>query len=612
MSYGNHAPHSGDITDIDVHTIADSKLRLAQTFNPAIMPSDLIYDTSARPNCSTVTIDDLGGPQPQPGNCHFLMAKVPLPNGDYYTVESRHRTADGYEASAPTDGVVVHYVFAVSPNNNEFAFVCQAGTDLPTTLCPQQFPEQNDPGYSFSLVPGGAATFADILNHVAVTAVQDTSTGYVVSIPPPPTVTSIDPTHGQDVTPSSPSYQVHIYGNHFTGATAVYFGEFQAMDNSGNIGPGQGFTIDSDTQITAWNPGSDGGDPAHVQVITPSGYSTVSAADVFTFDDPPITVQSGLTITSISPSSGSVAGGQTVTVRGSGFKPQDGSYTFNGFTMFDLFGFGGVRNIQVIDDTTATFVTGAATYGQTVHVVAVARTSSGTAYSQPSSADLYTYTGPSRPDTPTVTSVQPNTGPADGGNSSTVVITGTNLATAGDVQFGDLNSAYEFDPLAGQITVGGGDVPPVPWGYSGPPTPADVVVVTDAVYTSPLTLADQYVYTGSGSSLDLLGISEYTSVLDAANPTVASAKAAPPVITSLSSNVGNIAGGEKIIIHGSGFTGTTAVRFGRLTTSQFTVDSDRQLTVIVPPGRPGGVQITIVTSHGRSVARRGGRFGYHF
>jgi len=618
MSYGNHATYVGDITDIDVHTIADNKMRLAQSFNSSIMPSELVYDTSSRPDCSSVTIDYLGGSQPQPGTCHFLMAKIPLPNGDYYTVESRHRTADGYEASAPTDGVVVHYVFAQSPNpdnGDEFAFVCQAGADLPSKLCPQAFPAAGQPGYSFSLAPGGSAAFSDMLNHVSITAVQDTGTGYVVSIPPPPTVTSIDPMHGQDVGPGGAQpYQVHIYGAHFTGATAVYFGEFQAMDNNGDIGPGQGFTVDSDSEITAWNPGSDGGDPAHLQVITASGYSTISSADVFTFDDPPLTLQPGLTITSITPSSGSVAGGQTVTVKGSGFMPQGGSYTFSGFTMLDLFGFGGVRggSVQVIDDSTATFVTGAVTYGQTVHVAAVARTASGTAYSQPTSGDLYTFTGPSRPDTPTITSVQPNVGPADGGSSTNIVITGTNLATAGDVQFGDLNSAYDFDPHAGQITVGSADVPPAPWGYPGPPTPADVVVVTDAVYTSPLALADQYIYTSSGSSLDLPDARDYAGMLDARNGSVTSSRAAPPVITALSSNVAGIAGGERLVIQGSGFTGATGVRFGRLKTTQFTVDSDRQLTVVVPPDRPGSVQISIVTPHGRSAAHRNTRFGYHF
>jgi hypothetical protein len=64
---------------------------------------------------------------------------------------------------------------------------------------------------------------------------------------------------------------VTIAGSGFTDTTAVLFG----------VNPSIGFTVDSDTQITATSPAGSG--TVDITVVTPIGVSTTSAADQFTY-----------------------------------------------------------------------------------------------------------------------------------------------------------------------------------------------------------------------------------------------------------------------------------------------------------------------------------------
>jgi CheY-like chemotaxis protein len=96
---------------------------------------------------------------------------------------------------------------------------------------------------------------------------------------------------------------VSITGANFTGASAVNFGTMAATS----------FTIVSDTSITAIAPAQTAG-TYDITVVTPSGTSSTSSADQFTFTAIPVP-----SITSISPNSGSTAGGTAVIITGSGF-----------------------------------------------------------------------------------------------------------------------------------------------------------------------------------------------------------------------------------------------------------------------------------------------------
>jgi IPT/TIG domain len=83
--------------------------------------------------------------------------------------------------------------------------------------------------------------------------------------------------------------------------------------------------------------------------------------------------------------------------------------------------------------------------------------------------------------------------------------------------------------------------------------------------------------------------------------------APPPAISVLKPPSGKVAGGDKVTITGSGFTGTTSVKFGPTLATNFQVDSDGQITATTPPGTAGTVSVTVTTKAG-SVT--GGEFTY--
>ncbi len=82
--------------------------------------------------------------------------------------------------------------------------------------------------------------------------------------------------------------------------------------------------------------------------------------------------------------------------------------------------------------------------------------------------------------------------------------------------------------------------------------------------------------------------------------------APPPVITSLSPLNGKVVGGDNVTIMGSGFTGTTSVKFGPVL-AKFQVDSDTKITAVTPPGTAGKIGVTITTNAGNVT---GGEFTY--
>ena len=95
---------------------------------------------------------------------------------------------------------------------------------------------------------------------------------------PVPTITNLNPTHG----PQAGGTSVTITGTGFTGvtgATGVKFGANNATN----------YTVNSDTQITATAPAGTG--TVNVVVTNPTGPSADVAADNYTYDVPPATIQ---------------------------------------------------------------------------------------------------------------------------------------------------------------------------------------------------------------------------------------------------------------------------------------------------------------------------------
>jgi hypothetical protein len=99
---------------------------------------------------------------------------------------------------------------------------------------------------------------------------------------------------------------VTITGSGFTGATSVKFGSLVAT-----------FAVVDDGHITATSPADSIAQTINVRVTAPAGTSPIVTADKYTYVKPP-------QITSVSPASGPRAGGQTVTITGTGFSTATG------------------------------------------------------------------------------------------------------------------------------------------------------------------------------------------------------------------------------------------------------------------------------------------------
>ena len=84
----------------------------------------------------------------------------------------------------------------------------------------------------------------------------------------------------------------------------------------------------------------------------------------------------------------------------------------------------------------------------------------------------------------------------------------------------------------------------------------------------------------------------------------------PSAVTSLNQNAGAAAGGNTVIITGTNFLDATQVLFGTTEASSFTVVSSRTIAVSVPPGTPGTVDITVVTSLGATAVTHNDQYTY--
>ncbi|MFK4184523.1 beta strand repeat-containing protein [Streptomyces sparsogenes] len=166
------------------------------------------------------------------------------------------------------------------------------------------------------------------------------------------------------------------------------------------------------------------------------------------------------------------------------------------------------------------------------------------------SSNTLTYTYVSGP---AITSLSPSSGPQAGGN--TVVITGTNLSTTTSVHFG--TTAVAFNVLSNtQVSV------------AAPPGTGAVNVNV----TTPGGTSNNLTYT-------------YSPI---------------PTVSTVVPGQGPTAGGNPVMITGSGFTGATQVLFGTTPAPSFTVNSPTQITAIAPPGVAGTSPVNVVTPGGTS------------
>ncbi|MFJ9846064.1 IPT/TIG domain-containing protein [Kitasatospora sp. NPDC101155] len=267
-----------------------------------------------------------------------------------------------------------------------------------------------------------------------------------------------------------------------------------------------------------------GASPSRV-AITPNGlssYVTDNGANAVTVIEK---------LRAISPNAGPIEGGTVVTITG---------VNLAGATAVNF----GPRQASVIADTANQLTVISPPGSGTVPVTVV--TPGGT-----SNQALFQYVP-----APTVTGIDPISGPIAGGTSATV--SGIGLLTAHSVTFGA--------------------------------TPARPTVVSDTQLTvtaPPGTTAGSVpvgVTTAGGTARNLI----YT-YLDA------------PTVTALSPGSGPVSGGTPITLTGTGLTTTNQVTLGGVPVA-FNVISDTTLTLQSPPGTAGPANLTVTTSAGTATA----------
>jgi hypothetical protein len=215
---------------------------------------------------------------------------------------------------------------------------------------------------------------------------------------------------------------------------------------------------------------------------------------------------------------------------------------------------GGVAatTVTVVSDTRVSFTTQAGTAG-VVDVILTTPSGSTTATGQ------FTYLA-----IPTITNVSPFYGPLGGG--TTIVITGTKLTGAT------------------VVTVGGSAVNSFTVDSS---TQISAVVTAGSVGAK-----DVRVQTLDGSATKTDGFTYFSA----------------PTITALSVISGPTTGGTSVVITGTNFSGTTAVTFGGVNATAFTLDSATSITATTPtaPGGSAGAVTVGLTNPGGAATRANG------
>jgi hypothetical protein len=326
------------------------------------------------------------------------------------------------------------------------------------------------------------------------------------------------------------------------------------------------------------------------------------------------------TLTSVTPSSGSTAGGTVVTLTGTGFVS------------------GATITFGTLPATTVTFVnkdkiTARAPARASGTVTVVVKTVNGTSNGRP-----YTY----RVTTPTLTKVTPAAGPVGGGNI--VTLTGSGFFPGATVAFGtkpgttvhvvngaEITAKAPAHTGAGSVTVTvtvtGHKTGSVKYLYELPPTITSftptagptaggtTVTITGTNFTAAdevrfgATTATAYTVTSS-TTIRAIAKAHAAGTVKISVATIAGTATStssyryvpPPAVTGFSPAAGSTTGGTVVTITGSNLTGATSVKFGTAAVASFTVTSATTIKAVTRTHSPGTVTISVTTSGGSSTS----------
>jgi hypothetical protein len=382
----------------------------------------------------------------------------------------------------------------------------------------------NNDGDITASAPSASAGTVDVTVTTG-TGTSATSSSDLYTYDAPPTVSGVVPHAG----PTSGANTVTINGTNFVSGATVRFGSTA----------GTAVTFVSASKLTAKAPAHATG-VVDVTVLTPGGTSPTSAADHYTYDARP-------TVTSVVPTVGATAGGNTVTINGTNF--------LSGATV--QFGTTVATGVTLVSATKLTAKAPAHAAG----VVDVRVTTPG-GTSAIAAGDHYTYDAP-----PTVSSVVPNAGTTTGGN--TVTINGTNFVSGATVKFGATAGTAVTLVSATKLTA------------KAPAHAAGVVDVTVHTVggTSAISAGDKYAY---GS----------------------------PAVSSVVPNAGPTAGGNTVTINGSNFVPGATVKFASTAGTGVTFVSATKLTAKAPAHAASVVDVTVTTPRGPSATSAADKYAY--
>jgi len=471
---------------------------------------------------------------------------------------------------------------------------------------------KNFTGASSVTFDGLSATSLIILNSTTITCITPARTtagdvGIIVTAEGGPSsefssFTYITPPNITEISPSSGSTlggtNVTITGTNFTGATSVTFNDLAATT----------INVVNSTTITCITPDHDAGD---VDIIVTTEGGPSDAFSSFTYITPP-------SITDISPSSGSTAGGTRVTITGTSFIGAT-SVTFDGLA---------ATSLSIVDSTTITCITPAHDAGDVDIIVT-------TIYGTSNTFSPFTYVT-----SPYITGISLLTGSTAGGTN--VTITGTNFTGATSVTFDGLDAttinvvdsttitcitpAHNAGAVGIIVITDGGPsgefssftyiTPPNITGISpstGSTAGGTSVTITGTSFTGETSVTFDGL---AATTINVVNSTTITCVTPAHNAGAVGiivtsegipssefssfTYITPPNITGILPSSGSILGGTNVTITGTNFTGATSVTFDGLAATTINVVNSTTITCITPAHNTGDVGIIVTTGGGPS------------
>jgi hypothetical protein len=395
------------------------------------------------------------------------------------------------------------------------------------------------------------------VNAATTTLAAPTATGPGSTSTPIPVLTTNTPTFAWSAVAGVTGYQINLHNN-TTSTTASY--SVGASLTSYTLAAG--VLIAGDSYV--WNVRGLNGP----QSGPPSANLSFQAQAATT--SPPA-------VTGVTPSSGSTAGGTSVTISGT---------NFTGISTVRL----GTVNAAsfTVNSPTSITATAPAEGAGTVDVLV-----SGTAgTSSAATSDHFTFVAATLP-TPTILTPGTTTTPGPMVSSLTPTFTWTPVtATAGITGYqlnlydSTLKKSYSYQ-ITG-VTTASFTIP-----TSAPLTAGDSFVWNLRVVTSATTGPESAYF-------------NFQTTPAAPAPPVTS----PPQITTVSPASGSTAGGTSVTISGTNFTGISTVRFGTVNAASFTVNSPTSITATAPAESAGTVDVLVSGTGGSSSAATADHFAF--